>query len=248
LLDVGQGLAAVVRTQHHTLVYDTGPRFSSEFDAGDAAVVPFLRASGIRAVDMLVVSHSGKDHAGGLQSILNQVPVRQVLWGGLGHTGADGVQRCRQGQRWYWDGVALEVLHPPDEELLTGNDGSCVVRIASPAGSLLLTGDIERRGEQRLVRGAGELQSLILVAPHHGSKSSSSETLVAAVKPRFVLFPVGYRNRFGFPRPEVVERYRARGSTLLDTARHGAITFRLGTNGLRLDTFRQSGRHYWHTR
>jgi competence protein ComEC len=237
----------VVRTAQHTLVYDTGPSFSPEFDAGAAAVVPFLRASGLRAVDKVVVSHPGKDHAGGLPSILAQMPVRQVLWGGGVPPATTGAQGCTRGQRWDWDGVAFEVLHPPVDSGLTGNDGSCVLRITGPTGSILLPGDIERRGEQRLVREARELRSLILVAPHHGSKSSSGEALVAAVKPQFVLFSVGYRNRFGFPRPEVVERYRTLGSTLLDTASHGAIMFRWGREGIQLETFRQAGRHYWHT-
>lgn len=252
LLDVGQGLSAVVLTRTHALVYDTGARFSADFDAGSAVLVPFLRHHGIETLDVLVVGHGDNDHVGGARALPGSIAVRRVFssvpeklpwWPG---------EHCRDGQRWRWDGVGFEVLHPPAAAAYRGNDASCVLRV-STAGStaVLLTGDIERPAEQALLRTrTADLRADIIVVPHHGSRTSSSASFIAAVRPRFALFPVGYRNRWGFPHRDVSERYREAGVRLYDTASHGAITFRVAPAAEVVPplTHRQSRGRYWHIR
>lgn len=249
LLDVGQGLAAVVRTREHVLVYDTGPRFSASFDTGAAVVVPFLRREGIQQLDRLVISHGDNDHRGGAASLLQAYPTGTVLSADPGRIEAVAARPCTAGERWSWDGVSFAFLHPPaDPAWAAGNDRSCVLRVEAGKDVLLLTGDIERAAEWRLLGSAEPLTADVLVAPHHGSETSSGREFVAAVDARYALFPVGYRNRWDFPRPAVVERYRERGSVLLDSARHGAIGFRLGAaEGLGAPSLhRPDTRRYWH--
>lgn len=249
LLDVGQGLAAVVRTRHHTLVYDAGPRFGPDFDTGRAVVAPFLEAQGLRRVDVLIVSHGDNDHRGGARSLDGRLPAFRLLTSVPERIGWRYSRRCHAGQRWEWDGVVFEVLHPQAREYAHGNDASCVLQVRTAHGdSVLLPGDIEAATERALVRRHGAtLASTVLVAPHHGSRSSSTPEFIATVDPRWVLFPVGYRNRYGFPRAEVVARYRVHGSGLLTTAGGGALELRLGEGGAHLHPtlHRRLARRYW---
>lgn len=242
LLDVGQGLAAVVRTRERVLVYDTGPRFGPGFDAGAAVLAPYLRQDGIAHVDMLVISHDDRDHAGGATSLVAAVAIDAVLAG----EPRPGHERCARGQRWSWNGVVFEMLHPGPGRW-SGNDSSCVLRISGPGGTILFTGDVQGPAERRLAAAGRSLRSDVLIAPHHGSATSSSNALIAAVAPRWTLFPTGYRNRFGFPRPEVEARYRAHGSRTLSTADCGAIQLHLraGTTPVPVCSRRQQ-RRYWH--
>jgi competence protein ComEC len=249
LLDVGQGLSGVVETATHTLVYDTGARFSGDFDAGSAVVVPFLRARAITSIDTLVLGHGDNDHVGGATSLANNININQVLRSQFDKLPDVAGTWCQAGQHWQWDGVRFTVLHPANLAY-QGNDSSCVLKVSADAGSVLLTGDIERVTEARLLQSAGpELASDVLVVPHHGSTTSSSAAFIEGVGPAYALFPVGYRNRYQFPRPEVVKRYRERGIKMLDSARHGAITFKFRVAAdIKANTFRQSSRYYWHTR
>lgn len=251
LLDVGQGLAAVAWTRHHVLVYDTGPRYGGEFDAGSAVLLPFLRFHGLQRIDTLMIGHGDNDHLGGAAALAGEIDVGRVLssvparipWWRAGH--------CRQGQAWVWDGVRFEVLHPGPEAALHGNDASCVLRIHTGAGALLLTGDIEAPAERRLLRDRPQvLPAEVLVAPHHGSKSSSGAAFIAQVGPRYVLFPSGYRNRWGFPHPAVVERYRAAGAQLYSSAEHGALTVKFTARGAIVPpaAHRREFMRYWHDR
>lgn len=230
LLDVGQGLSAVVRTRTHVMVYDTGPRLSGGFDTGAAVIVPFLRYNGIATLDTLVVSHGDNDHIGGAHSILAAMPVERVLTSVPGKLPGPHTRRCNAGQAWSWDGVGFTVVNPPPGTAVTGNNASCVVRIEDAGGHvILLTGDIERAAEASLARRLGAvLAADIMTAPHHGSNTSSSDTFVNVVKPSYVLFPVGYRNHYGFPKREVVLRYADEGAVQYGTDRYGAITFRIG--------------------
>ncbi len=249
LLDVGQGLAAVVRTRDHALVFDTGPRFSQSFDTGEAVVTPFLRAVGVTQLDMLIVSHGDNDHMGGAQSILKEMAVKSVLTGVPHQMQWARAQQCSSGQTWRWDGVEFQILSPPVDMAGDDNDGSCVLRITTAAGSVLIPGDIEKGAERRLLDISPDaLRARILVAPHHGSKTSSTQDFLDAVHPDYVLFPAGYRNRYGHPKPEVVARYRAMNVHMYDSAQHGAITFKLNAHGKIAppETYRQSGRRYWH--
>ena len=222
VLDVGQGLATVVQTHKHVLVYDTGPRHSARFDAGKAVVVPFLRTQGLHRVDTLVVSHGDNDHAGGVLSLLQEVPVDVLLTSVPGRWPT--AVPCLAGRTWHWDGVDFHVLHPEEQARSDNNNRSCVLRIVSPGGSVLLPGDIEAGMERRLVRRYGEeLAADVLIAPHHGSSTSSIASFLDAVAPEQAVFAVGYRNRWGFPTEAVKARYRERAVDTHNTALHGAV-------------------------
>lgn len=223
LLDVGQGLAAVVRTRDHALVYDAGPAWPGGFDAGEAIVVPWLRYRGVSRVDRLMASHGHADHVGGLSAVAEALPVGRQMT-------AERDQACARGQRWQWDGVDFRVLHPPAGAAWKGNNRSCVLRVAADGHSALLTGDIEAAGEISLLDdvGAALLGATVVVAPHHGSRSSSSPGFVAATAPRHVMVPAGWRNRHGHPAPEVLARWRDAGARVEVTGYTGSLWMRLG--------------------
>jgi competence protein ComEC len=226
------------------MVYDAGPRFSESFDTGETAVVPYLHARGVRRIDMLVISHADNDHRGGAESVLRAFPAAQVLSSAPDLPFAS--DPCVAGMRWSWDGIEFEMMHPPLTPQSRRNDNSCVLMIRSRHGSILLPGDIEKRVERSLVAAdAQRLRAQIVVAPHHGSKTSSGEAFVDAVQARHVLFAVGYRNRYRHPHPTVVERYREAGATLHDSPSGGALEFKLGELGTRVTSFRESERRYW---
>jgi len=249
LLDVGQGLATVVQTQRHTLVYDAGPRFSESFDTGEAVVVPFLRARGIRSIDTLVVSHGDNDHIGGVASLLSAYRVGRVISSVPGRIQQDAASLCHRGQQWEWDGVIFQVLHPDKASEEPGNNTSCVLKIDVPNGQgILLTGDIEREAESSLLRKqADALAAAVLVVPHHGSNTSSSPEFVAQVGPEVALFPAGYLNRYRFPKQAVVERYEGNGTEWYQTGLAGAVTVQLGGAWKKpeISTYREQVRRYW---
>ena len=248
MLDVGQGLATVVRTQNHTLVYDTGARFSDRFDVGSAIVVPFLQHSAIHQVDTLILSNGDADHSGGSEALLQAFPVSKVLSGEPERFQNPSVSGCRAGMQWQWDGVDFLILHPHDNDTMIGNNSSCVLKVSNLQGSLLLTGDIEQQAEQLLLSRHGEqLATDIVQVPHHGSMTSSTPDFVTAVAPRFALISAGYRNQYNFPRPEIRQRWQERGAQFLDTASSRAIHFRLLKDGRILGPQRErdSRRHYW---
>jgi len=224
LLDVGQGLAAVIRTKNSVLVYDTGPKFCSGFNTGEAVIVPFLRAKGINKIDKLVISHGDNDHIGGMASVLENLAVTQVLMD----------NNCQKGQNWQIDGVHFQILHPPaNYAAKKKNDRSCVLKVSATGGTILLPGDIEKRSERYLVKHANkQLRSDILIVPHHGSKTSSTEAFINAVNPKIALFSSGYRNRFGHPKPKVLERYRQRNVMIWQTVDKGAISLRVLNDGI----------------
>lgn len=256
LLDVGQGLAVHVQTAGHDLLYDAGPAYSEDADAGDRVIVPYLRAQGVRRLDMLMISHQDKDHEGGAGAVLAAVPT-DLLASSLPEAhpllgGTVPARRCVDGQRWIWDGVDFEVLHPTDDRYLGGakaNELSCVLKIATAQGSTLLTGDIDAKTEAELVeRHGAALVADVLVPAHHGSRNSSSPEFVAGVSPRLTLVSAGYRNRFGHPSGEVVERYAARGVDLHRTDREGALALWLGAGAMPVESERAQRRRYWHGR
>lgn len=257
VLDVGQGLALVVRTREHALVYDTGARFTRDVDAGARTVVPYLRASGIKALDGLVISHADNDHSGGALSLLDGVPVAWLLASlppehAILQRGTPSFA-CSVGQQWVWDGVRFEVLHPLAEsyaEKRKSNDRSCVLRIVAGPHRLLLPADIEAKSERELLaRDAPALRAEVLVVPHHGSRTSSTPEFVAAVQPTLAIFTVGYRNRFRHPRPEVVARYRAAQTQLLQSDTDGAIEITASATGpLVFAAYRKQNPRYWRGR
>ncbi|BAV33660.1 competence protein ComEC [Sulfuricaulis limicola] len=245
LLDVGQGLSAVVRTREHALLFDAGPRFG-DFDTGQAVVEPYLRAAGVRRLDAFIVSHGDMDHVGGAESVLHALPVRMLL--SSVPEKLPPAQPCRAGQTWNWDGVEFDILGPDDDAGASRrNDASCVLQVRSRHGNILLPADIEAKAEKKLVQQlGGRLRSEILVAPHHGSKTSSTPAFIEAVAPRHVLFPVGYRNRYRHAHPDVVQRYVERGAALYDSPSAGALEFRLDAAGLNATAYRVRQRRYWY--
>ncbi|HSG21772.1 MAG TPA: DNA internalization-related competence protein ComEC/Rec2, partial [Azonexus sp.] len=208
VLDVGQGLAAVVRTREHTLIYDPGPLYSAESDAGQRVVVPYLRTLGISRVDMLMVTHRDSDHSGGTASVQSALAVGELR----SSVKELGGESCMAGQRWVWDGVLFEVLHPAAEAYAAvnrkSNHISCVLRVAAGGRRMLLTSDIEAPDEEALLaRYPDDLAADVLLVPHHGSKTSSTAAFLSAVGAPTAIIPVGYRSRFGHPKAEVVARY-----------------------------------------
>ncbi len=225
LLDAGQGLAAVVETRRHVLVYDAGPAFRSGSDAGALAVEPYLRHRGIRRIDRLVASHDDLDHAGGAATLARLLPVGELVASGRALDTLGPVTRCRRGDGWRWDGVEFEWLHPGTVRQAGDNDGSCVLAVRAGPHVVLLTGDIEAAAEGELA-GAGLVPpASVVTVPHHGSRTSSTPPFIDAVQARWALVPAGHGNRWGFPRADVVERWRASGARVLVTSSSGAIVF-----------------------
>jgi competence protein ComEC len=246
MLDVGQGLAVVVRTHAHVLVYDAGPAFPSGRNAGELAMLPYLRHRGVRHIDALVVSHGDLDHRGGVNSVLAAMPVARILAGPSVGPLLRASVPCRRGQRWTWDGVQFEILHPADSGGASDNDSSCVLLVRSSAGSALLAGDVEEHAESELAAN-GLPHATVVVVPHHGSRTSSTAPFVAASRPALALVSAGYRNRWGLPRREVVERWHAEGARVISTAQSGAveITFTAGRPPLARE-YRRTQRRHWH--
>jgi len=261
VFDVGQGLSVLVSEGAHHLLFDTGAAFGDDFDAAQMAVLPFLRSRGIGALDILMVSHADMDHAGGVRSVLDAVQVGSIF-SGEPIAAAPAAQRCRGGQRWQLGEARLKVLFPattaaktaaatvtPQRNKRLGNNASCVLLIEFRGRRLLLTGDIEAAGEQALLAAAApELAAGVdvLVAPHHGSHSSSTPAFVRRLHPAHVVFAAGYRNRYGHPHADVVERYHEAGSIIYRSDRDGMIRFRVGADGkLQAVRWREHWRHYW---
>jgi len=251
--DVGQGSAVLVRTRSHALLHDTGAQYSRDSDAGTRVLLPLLRALGVTRLDLLMLSHRDSDHVGGAPALLAALDV-QALSSSIepGHALLGGPrprQRCEAGQAWQWDGVTFRVLHPRAEDYgrpsAKPNTLSCVLSVTDTSGRrLLLTGDLEAEQEARLVRDdPSALRSDVLLVPHHGSKTSSSPAFVEAVAPRVGLVQAGYRNRFGHPASEVLDRYAARGVTVLTTAACGAWV--AASDGA-ASCERRRARRYWH--
>ena len=276
VLDVGQGLAVVIKTANHTLLYDAGPQFSSQSDAGSRIVMPYLRGEGIKKLDGFIVSHNDIDHSGGVASVLAQMPLD---WFASSYNLPAEMQlparqlKCFAGQYWQWDSVKFEVLHPAIESYknleIKDNNRSCVVKVTSRFGSVLLTGDIEKQAEKVLLETSLQasihapsgdavlnnnlLKSDVLIAPHHGSKTSSTSEFIAAIGAQHVIFTVGYLNRFKHPKPLIVERYIASGADVFRSDYQGAMLLNFiknkgstQNNPIKIEAWRQTRPRYWH--
>ncbi len=245
VLDVGHGLAVIVETRNHVLLYDAGPSYRSGFDSGADIVLPALRARGRTGLDTIVISHADRDHSGGAAAVIESFPRAQLI-AGPDVTLADA-SACQGGQSWVWDGVEFNFLHPPAGYTLRGNDSSCVLMVATRAGALLITGDIESRGELTLLSQVPGLQAEVVIVPHHGSATSSTLTMVDAMHARYAVVSAAYANQWGFPRPEVRARWEASGARMVTTGASGAITITLASSGQpRLTSHRDRRRRYWH--
>jgi competence protein ComEC len=224
VLDVGQGLSVLVQTANHALLYDAGPAFRSR-DAGTSVVLPALRALGVRHLDALLISHDDADHRGGAGAVLRGFPAATLIAGAPGRFDARSFRRCDTGASWTWDGVQFRLVGAgaTPRTPKSDNDASCLLLVGS--GRLLLPGDIGARREGELVRGGFIAETELVLAPHHGSRRSSGASFVEATRPRFVVMSAGYRNRWGFPASEVVQRWERAGACILSTADTGATIF-----------------------
>jgi competence protein ComEC len=252
--DVGQGSAVLLRTASHSLLYDAGPRYGIDSDAGQRVLVPLLRALDER-LDTVVLSHRDTDHTGGAAAVLAMQPDAKLL-GSIepGHPLQQlrPARPCLAGQHWEWDGVRFDVLHPKpgdaDREGIKSNALSCVLRVTGATGQALLAGDIEREQEATLAGalapGRG-LRADVLLVPHHGSKTSSSALFLDAVAPRLAIVQAGYRNRFGHPAPVVRDRYNARGMRWVVSPQCGAALWR-SDDPSSVHCHRDTVRRYWH--
>ena len=260
-LDIGQGTAVLLETHATNTLFDTGPAYTPENDAGNRIIVPFLRSHGIASLDLMIVSHNDNDHSGGALSVLQAIAVRQVRSSLALDTpivrASPDHRRCETGQSWAFDGVRFELLAPPPEvyrpaegkALAKPNARSCVLRVEAHGRVMLLTADIEKPQENAIVeRHAPAIASDVLLVPHHGSRTSSTDGFLDAVHPSLAIVQAGYLNRFGHPRPDVLARYAARDIPVLRNDRDGSITVVLASRGITVDCYRDSHRRYWYGR
>jgi competence protein ComEC len=258
VLDVGQGLAAVVRTEKHALVFDAGPSWNPDADSGNRIVVPFLRGEGIRNLDTLIVSHADDDHSGGAASIIAARAPSWVMTSMSADapqvSAANEIMKCEAGDTWRWDGVDFDILHPTSADYerdgIKTNNMGCVLKVSVGGKSVLLTADIEKLAEQsilsRYAEDADMLKSTVLVIPHHGSRTSSTEAFLDAVVPEMAILPVGYRNRFRHPNGQVMQRYAERRIPVHRTDTSGAITVRVVPDkAQQVEHFRMQRKRYW---
>ena len=246
VFDVGQGLSALVRTRDHTLLYDTGPSYREGANAGDNIVVPSLRELGVASLDRVVVSHADADHAGGLTAVRRAFPNAPII------TSADAQIQpstaCQSGQSWLWNGVKFRMLHPNPGLPYRANQSSCVLKVQAGNGSALLTGDIDSIIEERLLRlQSAHLPAELLLAAHHGSNGSNSAAFLEAVAPKWVIYPVGHQNRYGFPRLQVQERVAKLNALQVLTSQTGALRFRFSARTQRweYEPWRARSQHWW---
>lgn len=246
LLDVGQGLSAVIRTQRHVLVYDTGAKLSDNFDLGTRVVAPYLQTLGVKEIDTLLISHADNDHIGGAHGLLNKFKAKNIITNDTIHLANYQLSGCIAGQSWQWDEVTFTILHPTVEIInKKRNDQSCVLMVQAGEHKLLLTGDIEKQAEKQLIQRYGQqLQADIMLVPHHGSKTSSSIEFLHTVQPKYALIPVGYKNQYGHPKADVLQRYNDLQISLLRSEYHGAISFRLGGD-LLPHCYRRERQRFW---
>jgi competence protein ComEC len=242
-LDVGQGLAAVVETARHTLVFDTGPRWPAGGAAADVSLLPYLRGRGIAVVDRLIVSHDDADHAGGIDALRRSLQLGSVTTSAGSRIRGDAT--CLRGDAWRWDGVQFRVLHPPRGFEGSDNDRSCAIAVGGPGGSALLLADPEAAAESELL---GQVVAAdVVLVPHHGSRTSSAAGLVAAASARIAIVSAGFGNRWGMPDPGVVARWREAGATVLATSDDGAIhaEFTPRPGGIAVTAERRDSPRWW---
>ncbi|PRC93136.1 DNA internalization-related competence protein ComEC/Rec2 [Solimicrobium silvestre] len=256
-LDVGQGMALLIETERHRLLYDTGPSYSPESDAGSRVIYPYLKMRGINQLDGLMISHNDSDHSGGALSLMQQLKINWVASSlALDSTIVQTAQQqsqhitCLAGQSWEWDGVQFEVLHPPaviyTSDKWKPNAKSCTLKITNGAHSLLLAGDIEAIQEDQLVNSIPEkLSATVLLAPHHGSGTSSTTEFLREVNPQLAIFQLGYHNRYRHPKSSVWQRYADFGITRLRNDDAGAITLKFGAE-VSFEEYRVTDARYWH--
>ncbi len=246
MLDVGQGLAVLVQTARHDLLYDAAARHASGFDLGEAVVAPGLLGLGVRQLDLLLLSHADTDHAGGAVAVMQRLQPHRVISGEAEQLPAAlAAVPCANGQEWVWDDVRFRLLQAQNEGE-DGNARSCVLQIWAGQRSVLLPGDIGKADELQLL--AQLAPADVLLAPHHGSRSSSSYAFIRRLEPHWVVFSAAYHNPFGHPHQQVVDRYRELGSEAIYTGSGGAVSFILSPDRPLVPEWRwrDRARRFWH--
>ncbi|CAC9595286.1 DNA internalization-related competence protein ComEC/Rec2 [uncultured Gammaproteobacteria bacterium] len=243
-LDVAQGLATVVQTKNHVLLFDTGAKYPSGFNLGGSVIAPYLRAKHIQYLDKIVISHGDNDHIGGLDNILENFKVGEIL-SSVPEKIQTKALTCQKGQSWQWDGIMFKMLNPEKETSFKGNNTSCVLKISNKKYSVLLTGDIERKAEHHLVQNnKEELKSTIMLAPHHGSKTSSTQAFLNAVSPSLIVVSSGFNNRFKHPAKTIIKRYQSNGIKVLKTSCSGQIDVLL-SDTINIKEYRKESAYYY---
>ena len=241
VLDVGQGLSVIIQTKSHVLVYDTGAKYESGFSFATSVVMPYLQNQGIKHIDTLIISHDDNDHAGGaneLKAFYRNMEIIDVK----GH-----YSNCQMPKTWHWDEVTFTVLSPFEVDPYLGNNSSCVIKVSSSNGSILLTGDIEEPVEYRLIKNlAEEIVSDLMIVPHHGSKTSSSMGFIDRVNPKIVLNSSGYANQFNHPHPTIKQRYLDKNIEFLDTQNKGMIEAFFSDQKFDIIQYQDDSPHFWH--
>jgi len=245
VLDVGQGLSVIVRTENHTLIYDTGSQSPSGFNMGDAALIPFLIANQVNNIDTIIISHGDNDHIGGLQAIMSNFTIGRIL-SSVPNKIPGTVERCHLGQSWIWDGVQFDILSPTSDTTFKGNNASCVLKVSTADASLLLTGDIEKKAEKALLKNNSiNLDAEVMLIPHHGSKTSSTEAFIGAISPAIAISSAGYKNPYKHPATVIVERYRDNGVVVFNTSCSGQLSFILDDK-ITMNEYRKDQRYFYH--
>jgi len=244
LLDVGQGLAMVIETPNSVTVYDTGPRYGTGFTAAQAVLLPFLRQRGIRRIDTLVISHADNDHIGGLQVLRDAFEINRTISSRLDKV--VGAEECVAGQIWEHDQTTFSVISPQLQTPNGSNNRSCVIMLEHLGTKILLSGDIEKQVERFLVRRyKQQLKADVLLVPHQGSKTSSTAKFLDAVSPNLAMLAAGYKNHYGHPHAQVVNRYRIRDIDLLSTIESGSVLLKINSQGWAKVAYRQRYRRFW---
>ena len=249
ILDAGDGLAAVLQTVDRVMVYDTGPRLGVYYDAGRAALIPFLRSQAVNHIDLLVISHHDSRHSGGIRSLREQFSIGEIITAEPEQIPIEDAAACRRGDEWQWQSASIRVLHPADADTFSGDNASCLVQINDAGHTVLLTGDIDQEVQALLAqRYRDELLSAVLVAPQQGQKSVAP-SFIAATRPRYMLLATGYRKRNATSATSYVDRWQDDNDMMiLDTAENGAISFLLTADKpLAPELYRPLTRRYWHT-
>jgi len=245
LLDVGQGLSLVIQTKNSVTVYDTGPRYGTGFTAAEAVLLPFLRQRGIHRIDTLVISHADNDHIGGLETLQEAFQIDHIITSRIDKV--TEAQECVAGQTWVYDRTQFSVISPQADTPVGSNNRSCVIMLEHLGTKVLLSGDIEKQVERFLVRNySGLLSADILLVPHQGSKTSSTEQFLKAVSPNLAMLAAGYQNHYGHPHESVIQRYQANNIEVLSTIDHGSILLKINSHGWAKILYRQQYRRFWH--
>ena len=241
ILDVGQGLSIIVTTKNHTMIYDTGAKYESGFSLASAVVLPYLQFQGITTVDKLVLSHADNDHAGGVAEIISYYPQLTVI------DVMGKYSDCKYPFTWQWDEVTFEIYSPFELLPYLGNNSSCVIKIFSKNGSILLTGDIQEPVEYRLIKSfPNQINSDVLLVPHHGSRTSSSNNFIKQVNPKIAINSAGFANQFNHPHPLIRQLYLDSGIEFYDTQNKGMIELNFNSYGIDIQQYAEINPHFWH--